>query len=124
MLPVSVAGRLSPAVGRWAGCFSCRGRDMPPPATAALDWSRASQKSRLASIARDGRGDALARFGEQREHVDLHGVVAQQRFVRDDLAQRQDFALIVAGDVVGGAIGTIGIARLRADDDRMSRAGD
>src|SRR5215475_10103241 len=28
---------------------------------------------------RDGHVDALARFGEQREHVDQHGVVAQQR---------------------------------------------
>jgi hypothetical protein len=48
-----------------------------------------------------------------------NGVVAQQRFIRDDLAQRQDLALIVAGDVIGGAVGAIGVARLRAHVDRQ-----
>ena len=50
---------------------------------------------------RDGRGDALARLGQQREHVDLHPVVAQQRLVRDDLAQRQHLAAVMPRDVVG-----------------------
>src|SRR5262245_7189494 len=65
----------------------------------------------------DRRGDALARLRQQREHVDQHRVVAKQCFVRDDLAQRQDLTLVVAGDLVGVAIDKIGVARLRADID-------
>src|SRR5262245_4593642 len=52
---------------------------------------------------RHGCGDALACFRQQREHVDLHRVVAKQRFVRDDPAQRQHLALVMAGNVVGRA---------------------
>src|SRR5437879_6423279 len=35
---------------------------------------------------RAGRGDLLARFGQQREDIDLHRIVAQQHLVRDQLA--------------------------------------
>ena len=91
----------------------------PVPATAATRLVLASQKSRWASMAAVRRGNALPRLGEQREDVDLHGVVAQQRFVRDDLAERQDLALVMRRDVVGRAIDAVGIARFGAHDDRL-----
>src|SRR5436190_17073500 len=58
----------------------------------------------------DGRGNALARLRKQRKDVDQHRVVAKQRFVGDDLAQRQDLTLIMARDVVGRAIDAVGTA--------------
>src|SRR6266567_522114 len=42
-----------------------------------------------------GRVEPLPRLREQRKHIDLHGAIAQRRFVGDDLPQRQDFALIM-----------------------------
>src|SRR5439155_22074982 len=45
--------------------------------------------------------------------------IAKQRFVGDDLAQRQDLALIMARDVVGRAVDAVGIAHLRARIDRQ-----
>jgi hypothetical protein len=48
----------------------------------------------VASIATTVEGDALARLGEQREHVDLHSIVTEQGLVQDDLAQRQHLAAV------------------------------
>src|SRR6266436_9480478 len=52
----------------------------------------------------DGRCNALPCLRKQRKDVDQHRVIAEQRFVGDDLTQRQDLALIMARDVVGRAV--------------------
>ena len=92
-----------------------------PPITAAARSVVGEPEIALGFDRGDGGGDALARLGQQREHVDLHGVVAQQRFVRDDLAQRQHLALVVPRDVVARAVAAIGLARFRADVHRLRR---
>jgi len=51
----------------------------------------------------------------RREHVDLHAAEAQLRLFRDDFAQWQHFALVVARNVVGGAVVAERVARLGAD---------
>src|SRR5439155_8076464 len=60
------------------------------------------------------RREPLPRFGEQRKNIDLHAGEAELHLLRDDLAQRHDLALVVAGDVVAGAIDPISIACLGA----------
>ena len=49
----------------------------------------------------------FARVGQQLEDADQHPVVAQQVLVGDALAQRHDLVAIVAGDVVGRAVGLV-----------------
>jgi hypothetical protein len=63
--------------------------------------------------------DTLSRFGQEGEDVDLHAAEAELHLVRDDLAKRQDLALVVARDVVGGAVDPERVARFRADVDRL-----
>src|ERR671922_62744 len=48
-------------------------------------------------------GDAGAGVAEQRKHILEHAAVALQRLLGDDLAQRQDFPLIMPGEVVSPA---------------------
>ena len=57
-------------------------------------------------------GDPLPCFRQQRKHVVLHARETKLHLVRDDLSKRQDFALVVPGDVVGGTVYFVGIARL------------
>ncbi|MBN8945352.1 MAG: hypothetical protein J0H01_37975 [Rhizobiales bacterium] len=45
------------------------------------------------------RCTARAYLGQKREHVDHHGIVQQLAFIGDDLAQRQELRLVVAGEV-------------------------
>ena len=67
----------------------------PPPSTAASRSHCASQKSRLASTPPWSR-DALARLGQQREHVDQHRVVAKQ-FEDASLQRHADRRVLAAG---------------------------
>src|SRR5262245_61321802 len=57
-----------------------------------LEVHRCQPEVALGLDRRDRCRNALARLRQQREHVDQHRVVAKQRFVGDDLAQRQDLA--------------------------------
>ena len=72
----------------------------PLSATAAADDRRLQVGFRQPEFSlRFDRGaqhrKALARLGQQGEDIDLHGAEAKLSFVRDDLADRQDLALVV-----------------------------
>src|SRR4030088_3109764 len=61
------------------------------------------------------RCDPLPRLGQQGEYVDLHAAETQLHLIRDDLAQRQDLALVVTRDVVSRSVDPEGVACLGPD---------
>src|SRR6266536_2800381 len=103
------------------GCIACRGgagcralrRSAAPDEHNAEQLAAAQPEVAKGLDGRDIRREPLPRFGQEREHVDLHRVVAKHRFVRDDLAQRQHFARIKSRKIVARAINTKRVARLR-----------
>jgi hypothetical protein len=52
-------------------------------------------------------GDVVPRVGQQLEHTNQHGVVAQHVFIGHGLAQRHNLVAVMPGQVVAGAVGRI-----------------
>ena len=60
-----------------------------------------------------------ARRSRRPKRSDKHAVVVEEGLLRDDVAQRQYFGVVIAGDVIGAAIGLICLAGVGSDVDGL-----